>query len=425
MDYKLLAALLSTENAEDEASIYSHTSDAVAILEPGADRSFIDRIVPVIKSIIRSSGAPIYVAGGIKRFEDVKKLIYAGAHICFADLSYLENEDVYKEACERFGKEKLGIIIDAKKNDDGLVTFSYLKKLSESGISNVLVLNAAEDTFANDITEEASGVKSDLPVIFTVLDSEDTTEMIYDIKKSDATDVFIINTSGKPDIMSLKNKLKENGITVKSLESAISFSDFKKDGNGLIPCIVQDYKTNDVLMMAYMNEEAFNKTIETGLMTYYSRSRSSLWVKGETSGHFQYVKSLDIDCDRDTLLAKVFQVGAACHTGNRSCFYTPLAKSADKKKSPLTVLNDVYDVIIDRKNNPKEGSYTNYLFDKGIDKMLKKVGEECTEVVIAAKNPDSEEIKYEIADLLYHLMVVMAERDVTWEDITRELADRE
>ena len=159
-------------------------------------------------------------------------------------------------------------------------------------------------------------------------------------------------------------------------------------------------------------------------MTYFSRSRNELWVKGETSGHFQYVKSLNVDCDNDTLLAKVDQVGAACHTGNPTCFFQPLFGKGMDEKNPLRVFESVFNTILDRKENPKEGSYTNYLFDKGIDKILKKVGEEATEIVIAAKNPNPEEIKYEIADFLYHTMVLMVEKGVSWDDIVNELADR-
>ena len=207
-------------------------------------------------------------------------------------------------------------------------------------------------------------------------------------------------------------------------ESAMNFSEFKTNSEGLLPVIVQHYKTQEVLMMAYMDEEAFNTTIKTGKMTYYSRSRKSQWVKGETSGNFQYVKSLVIDCDKDTLLAKVDQIGVACHTGNPTCFFQTLAGKNEEEKNPLKVFESVYDTILDRKQNPKEGSYTNYLFEKGIDKILKKVGEEATEIIIAAKNPNPEEIKYEIADFLYHAMVLMAVRGVTWEDIAQELADR-
>ena len=204
----------------------------------------------------------------------------------------------------------------------------------------------------------------------------------------------------------------------------ISFKDLKLDANGLIPVVVQDYVNSEVLMLAYMNEEAFNKTLETGIMTYYSRSRQELWVKGLTSGHFQYVKSLAIDCDRDTMLAKVEQIGAACHTGNRSCFYTTIVGNDYDAKNPVQIFESVYQTIADRKENPKEGSYTNYLFEKGLDKILKKVGEEATEVVIAAKNPNVEEVKYELSDFLYHAMVLMVEKGITWEDITGELADR-
>jgi phosphoribosyl-ATP pyrophosphohydrolase/phosphoribosyl-AMP cyclohydrolase len=159
-------------------------------------------------------------------------------------------------------------------------------------------------------------------------------------------------------------------------------------------------------------------------MTYYSRSRQTLWIKGETSGHYQYVKSLYADCDLDTLLAKVEQVGAACHTGRRSCFFNEIIKKEYVVRNPLKVFEDVFAVINDRKEHPREGSYTNYLFDKGIDKILKKVGEEAAEIIIAAKNADPEESIYEISDFLYHLMVLMAEKNLTWEDITRELAQR-
>ena len=149
----------------------------------------------------------------------------------------------------------------------------------------------------------------------------------------------------------------------------------------MVPVIVQDYRTNDILMMAYMTEEAFKKTLETGLMTYYSRSRNCLWTKGLTSGHVQYVKSLTADCDYDTILAKVSQVGVACHTGKPTCFFNTMMKKDCKQSNPLTVFEHVYSTILDRKQNPKEGSYTNYLFDKGIDKILKKVGEEATAVL--------------------------------------------
>ncbi|MCI8994490.1 MAG: bifunctional phosphoribosyl-AMP cyclohydrolase/phosphoribosyl-ATP diphosphatase HisIE [Lachnospiraceae bacterium] len=211
---------------------------------------------------------------------------------------------------------------------------------------------------------------------------------------------------------------------LRPLDCNMEWSEFKLNSDGMVPVIVQDYRSDQVLMAAYMNEEAYTATLKTGRMTYWSRSRQELWVKGATSGHFQYVKELLVDCDYDTILARVSQTGAACHTGNRSCFFQDIARRETKSYAPGKVFEQVYQVIADRKSHPKEGSYTNYLFDKGIDKILKKVGEEAAELIIAAKNPDPEEIKYEMSDLLYHAMVLMVERGVTWEDITRELSNR-
>ena len=198
----------------------------------------------------------------------------------------------------------------------------------------------------------------------------------------------------------------------------------KRDAKGLVAAVIQQYDTHEVLMVGYMNDEALRRTLTTGRVTFWSRSRQEYWRKGDTSGHVQYVKGVSLDCDGDALLVEVDQVGAACHTGKRSCFYTDLVKEEYKEKNPLEVFENEYNIILDRKLHPKEGSYTNYLFDKGIDKILKKVGEEATEIVIAAKNPDSEEIKYEIADFLYHMMVMMVDKGITWDEVLEELSQR-
>ena len=234
----------------------------------------------------------------------------------------------------------------------------------------------------------------------------------------------VVNENAK-EINSIKTLCTEKGIDVKALSANIPWEKLRKNSDGLIPVIAQDYKTGQVLMLAYMNEEAYLTTIKTGKMNYYSRSRKSQWEKGEESGHFQYVKSLYADCDFDTLLAKVSQIGVACHTGSPTCFFNEIASKEYTEKNPLKVFEHVYGVIADRKVNPKEGSYTNYLFDKGIDKILKKVGEEASEIIIASKNPDPGEIKYEISDFLYHCMVLMVERGISWEEICNELAARE
>jgi phosphoribosyl-ATP pyrophosphohydrolase/phosphoribosyl-AMP cyclohydrolase len=199
-------------------------------------------------------------------------------------------------------------------------------------------------------------------------------------------------------------------------------SKLKFDDKGLIPAIIQDYTNGQVLMLAYMNEQSLRKTMETGQTHFYSRSRDELWHKGETSGHFQNVKGISYDCDADALLIKVEQMGAACHTGHRSCFFNTVIEQPDVGKED--VLAELYDVIVDRKNNPKEGSYTDYLFEKGIDKILKKVGEESAEVIIAAKNGVYDEVRWEVADLFYHVLVLLVQQGMTLDDIYAELKGR-
>ncbi len=209
----------------------------------------------------------------------------------------------------------------------------------------------------------------------------------------------------------------------------------KFDQSGLIPAIIQDYQSGQVLMMAYMNTESLDKTLSTGKTWFYSRSRQALWMKGETSGHVQNVQEILYDCDEDTLLIKVEQIGASCHTGHYSCFYrnsdgdevAPVVFDADKVYSSHAgsgIMYELYDLISDRQQKMPEGSYTTYLFEKGLDKILKKVGEENAEVIIASKNRDKAEVVYETSDLLYHLMVLLVEQGVTLEDIFTELKSR-
>ncbi len=205
-------------------------------------------------------------------------------------------------------------------------------------------------------------------------------------------------------------------------------SNLKFDDKGLIPAVVQNEKTKEVLMVAYMNEEAVKKTVETNRVTFWSRSRQSMWVKGETSGNYLYVKEIRLDCDGDCLLVLANPAGPSCHTGNKSCFYRKIENAAIENVAEEKTNNDILERLLavtkDRQLHPKEGSYTNYLFDKGDDKILKKVGEEAAEVVIAGKNSDSDEISYEVADLMYHLTVMLVSKGMTWDDIYDELNKR-
>ena len=193
------------------------------------------------------------------------------------------------------------------------------------------------------------------------------------------------------------------------------------DERGLIPAIVQDHYTKEVLTLAYMNAESLAISIVEGRTCFFSRSRQQLWRKGETSGNVQRIVSITADCDGDALVVEVVKSGPACHTGEESCFHHPIHISEELKQFSYEAL---YQLIAGRKTDPKEGSYTTYLFNKGIDKILKKVGEECTEVIIGAKSNDKKETVYEIADLAYHVMVLMTQMGISVEDVHRELASR-
>ncbi len=197
-------------------------------------------------------------------------------------------------------------------------------------------------------------------------------------------------------------------------------TELKFDSNGLIPAIVQDVYSKKVLMLAYMNKESLEITINEGKTCFWSRSRKCLWRKGETSGNTQQVVSIRTDCDRDTLLIEVIKAGPACHTGSETCFFEDIVVPEEEPFS----YEGLYQMLVGRKVEKKEGSYTTYLFEKGIDKILKKVGEECTEVIIGAKGGDKAETIYEVADLLYHVTVMMIEMGISVEDVTKELAKR-
>lgn len=201
----------------------------------------------------------------------------------------------------------------------------------------------------------------------------------------------------------------------------INVNDLKFDNAGLIPAVVVDAKTKKVLTLAYMNKESLEISIEKGLTCFWSRSRNELWLKGETSGNYQRIVSITTDCDRDALVVTVEKDGPACHTGTESCFNDKVYESETLSEFSYEGLMEL---IKGRKTEKKEGSYTTYLFEKGLDKILKKVGEECTEVIIAAKDNDKGETVYEIADLIYHLSVLMIEQGISLEDVRAELASR-
>lgn len=447
-------------------------ADELLIFDLSDDDAGHEANLARIKDIADIVEIPILAGGNVKRLEDVKKYIYAGAARAILNMGVAANENMIQEASARFGKDRIAVYTTRMPGREeaerwaeqgaGLLILEQGTGVPDCGQTGYTEQETdmpdRKQTEQSELDQDDTPVAAsafmdvlrgtELPVLWmTDAAPEDLPELYSKLFKSsiknlrgsaemgDSQETVDRQTMGLHGIslpvfrdtttplMQYKHRFAAADMNVFLLESPRPFSEFKKNSDGLIPVIVQDYRTNEVLMLAYMNEEAFDHTLACGRMTYYSRSRKELWEKGLTSGHFQYVKSLSIDCDDDTLLAKVYQVGAACHTGHRSCFYRDLVPGTDQA-NPLTVFDDVYGVIMDRKEHPKEGSYTNYLFDKGIDKILKKVGEEATEIVIAAKNPDPKETVYEISDLLYHMMVLMAEKGISWKEVTTELARR-
>lgn len=400
--------------AEDVVALAKHYGDSGAdeliVFDLSSSDEEHDEAIDLMKKINRVISIPMIAGGNIRRQEDVKKILYTGAKRAILNFSKALSFELIEEVSKRFGKARIAVSL----NDfDALFKQQHL--IQEYSTEIVFMHRLDLDSVMN-ITDTQCVVLTD------TMEQAEILKILKCPGVKGVSGMFI--SREEMNFNAFKDVCVMEGIQMTSFESILEFSELKLNSDGLLPVIVQDYKTNEVLMMAYMDEEAFEHTVKSGKMTYFSRSRQEQWVKGETSGHFQYVKSLTVDCDRDTLLAKVEQVGAACHTGNRSCFFQQIAGNDIDSRNPLQIFESVYATILDRKQNPKEGSYTNYLFDKGIDKILKKVGEEATEIVIAAKNPNPEEIKYEISDFLYHAMVLMVERGVTWEDITKEMADR-
>ncbi len=366
--------------------------------------------IRTIKNINRNLAIRVCAGGNINSIDDIKELWYAGCSQIIINGSKPTSIQLAKEASQRFGKDRILISLDN-------VDFIFKQQLTlEEHFHELFLLNINMIDAIENLTN--------IPYIVYV--PEEKEDSIYSILKREKVrgiaSEFINNLD--TDIMQLKSRLSNQGIKMDNFESSLKWTDLKLNSDGMIPVIVQDYLTDEVLMLAYMNEEAFNTTINIGKMTYYSRSRNELWTKGLTSGHIQYVKSLTADCDFDTILAKVSQVGVACHTGNKTCFFNNIVKKDYIERNPLKGLESSYNTIIDKKNNPQDDSYSNDLFAKGIDGLLRKINEECTDIILATKNHDKDAIKYQISDLMYYSMHLMIEYGITWEEITTELAQR-
>ena len=433
-----------SDNSVDELVFYDITASNE---ERKTSLEFVERVARVIN-------IPFSAGGGVSTIEDFKYILRKGADKVSVNSAAVKNPQLIREASMAFGSQCVVLSMDVKKNDEGswsvyvkggrekteLDAIDWAITAAELGAGEIVVNSIDEDGMKNGYDLELlSRITSVVNIPVIASGGAGKKEHFLDALQKTGVDGVLAASVfhfGEIKVPELKQYLKENGAEIRMPEAApqklesittedsdIIMISFDKDG--LVPCICQDAKTGEVLMLAYMNEQSLRLTLEKKRAVYYSRSRGELWEKGATSGNTQKVRALYYDCDADALLIKVEQTGNACHTGEYSCFFNAvfddLGVSADSGSS---VFRELYATVIGRKNDPSEGSYTNYLFDKGLDKILKKVGEEAAETIIAAKNQDRQELIGETGDLIYHLTVMLAEKGISMDEIEQELKSR-
>ena len=409
-------------------------ADALFVLDiSGKERS---EFLTIIQELTSELTIPVTVGGGVRSLEDVDAVLNAGAKKVSITSAAIEDPQLLKQAAEKYGSERIVLSIDAKQInettwhafkqggtvDSGLDVIKWAKEGEDLGVGEILLnsidTDGVKDGFQINLNKAVSEALT-IPVIASggAGDFDDflTVFTKTNVKSALAASVFHYN---EINIKELKNYLESFAIPVRSFDM---LEKIKFDKQGLVPVVVQDVTTKQVLMLAYMNKEAYLKTIETKETWFYSRSRRELWHKGATSGNKQTLVSMSLDCDGDTLLVNVTPHGPACHTGAESCFFNPIIEG---EKASHDVIQRIVDTIESRKKYPDEDSYTNYLFDKGIDKVLKKMGEEASEVIIGAKNNDRDEIKWEVSDLVYHTLVLLNMTNVSVDEIKDVLYER-
>lgn len=397
-------------NAVKLAQYYERRgADALIVYNTSRNDQEKESALRKIHEICMVVDIPVIAGGGIDRPEDVGNFLLTGCRKVFLNMSKENNVQMLETVSQRFGKEQIAVCITdflSIHNAEGYLT------MMERCASLALLCG---DNF--HLYDVASRLTIQTIPIFSVFYMNHILALLR-IKN-------VAGLSGKAiselnmDLFELRKSFARQGVFMPSCVSDFKWEDLKKNSDGLVPVIVQDYKNEQVLMMAYMNQEAFEMTLLTGRMTYYSRSRRQLWLKGETSGHFQYVKQILIDCDNDTLLAKVAQRGAACHTGNRTCFYRELVKKRYEDYNPVTVFENAM-TDIHEKRYPMEGFCDVGLFDQELDQILQKMGEESVGMMLKAKNRDKQGALYQISDYLRNMMLMMDQLGITWSDIARE-----
>ena len=420
----------------------------------------------ILRRVASQIFIPLTVGGGINTLDDFDRVLKCGADKVSVNSGAIRNPGIIPAAAQKYGNQCVVLSADIKRVDGKFMLFAkggrentgidaldWLEQGVKNGAGELVVNSIDTDGVKNGfdlelldavaarcavpiIASGGAGKKEDFLELFRNHPAVDAglAASIFHTKQVEINDLKpragharpLLRNNSKPTLYLLPKLTKRgtlNYITlgVSTMEITENSKTLKFDANGLIPAIVQDHYTKEVLTLAYMNAETLALTIAEGRTVFWSRSRREIWRKGETSGNVQRVVSITADCDKDALVIDVVKSGPACHTGAESCFFNPVYVSDELKQFTWQGL---YALIEGRKTDPKEGSYTTYLFDKGLEKILKKVGEESTEVIIAGSKRDREETIYEISDLAYHVMVLMIELGISVEDITKELEKR-
>ncbi len=389
---------------------YEHGADEFLIFEMSERDDDHEKALAMMGQICASCHIPVNAGGNLKNLDEVRNLLEHGAQKIIFDIMDVSKRSLLRDTYRKLGKEKVAVLVE---DFDSL--FKNIKMIEEY---------SSEIVFRNPVDLASVENMTDLPCII-ISDSENEEELIEMLGHQ-----AILGLSGRfvsrphGDLEGFKDRCMEEDIQMSALLATMDFSQFKLDSNGMIPVVVQDYKNLEVLMVAYMNQEAYEHTIRTGIMTYWSRSRDELWIKGDTSGHYQYVKSLAIDCDNDTILAKVDQVGAACHTGSRSCFYTPLAGKDPEEENPTKVFDKVFNKILDSMSENAGDTYETLLALGGTDAVLKKYSETVMDLLLAAHKNRDGNISEELGRSLYHLMIIMANKGYSLTEILELLENK-
>ncbi|MBE5900697.1 MAG: phosphoribosyl-ATP diphosphatase [Lachnospiraceae bacterium] len=397
--------------AEELAKIYNDSGiDKILLWDLSETQEEHENTIKIIREINRVLEISSYAFGWTSSIRNIREYLFSGCRRVILSSSDPELPNILEECQKRFRSERMSLALDE-------VDVLFKKRAEIEELYHDIYV------FDPEIMESLVNM-TDFP-FYGVIDSMDLDDYAKVLRIPSCMGVGgpLLNAK-TTDIMTLKHELFERGLLVMINEANMNWSQFNLNENGLISAIAQDYVSNEVLCLGKMNEEAFKLTLAKGKMHYYDPETGEVTMHGFPTEELQYIKSLSVDCKKKTLLARVSQLGNACSSGNHSCFYTEIFKKDYTEKNTVKLLESVYNVIINRKKNPREGSYTNFLLEKGLNEILRKIQSETMELTLSAKDGDTESMRGEVSDILYFLMVLMSKFEITWDDITNELAQR-